>query len=111
MFRQSRRFVLASVVLALTARFCFADAYDPPTHYYDTAIDTGFALRSDLHSIITAGYVGRSYGDYRYNMATKDVDGTLKTSIDQDPNNPNNILLIYNRASITGVWDAGATWN
>jgi endonuclease I len=86
--------------------------YNPPTNYYNPALGTGLTLRSNLHTIISTGFVGRSYGDSRWNMATVDSDGvTKKTSIDQDPNNPNNIILIYNNASIPGTWDAGATWN
>lgn len=86
-------------------------AYAPPTTYYSTATGTGLTLRTNLHNIISANFTMRSYGDSRYAMATKDVNGTFKVSIDQDPNNPNNIILIYNHASIPGTWDAGATWN
>ena len=55
----------------------------------------------------------RTYGDSRYDMATQDSNGTAKTSIVQDPNNPNNIILIYNDLSRSGVWAAGVTgtWN
>lgn len=30
---------------------------------------------------------------------------------DADPNNSNNIILIYNRASVSSAWDSGSTWN
>src|SRR5207245_1967786 len=30
---------------------------------------------------------------------------------DIDPNNSSNVLLVYNRASVNGQWDAGVTWN
>ena len=30
---------------------------------------------------------------------------------DEDPNNPNNIILVYNRDSVLSTWDGGATWN
>ena len=42
-----------------------------------------------------------SYGEARYYL-----DDT-----DEDPNNPNNILTIYTRDSVSEVWDLGATWN
>jgi hypothetical protein len=29
--------------------------------------------------------------------------------LDADPNNSNNILLVYNRASISGQWDGGSS--
>src|SRR5437867_4093323 len=64
-------------VLGLGTRAALADyeapnpAYAPPTNYYYTATGTGIDLRTNLHTIITAGFVGRSYGDSRYSMATK----------------------------------------
>jgi endonuclease I len=121
---QIRRFLIAWVVLTCTARLCnaaqcdIANPCDPPTHYYDGATDTtgaadpGFKIRSNLHAIISANFTGRSYGDSRYNMGTFEFDTiTPKISIDGDPNDPSKILLAYNRSSIPGKWDSGATWN
>ena len=48
---------------------------------------------------MSTGFTGRSYGDLR------NADAVL----DQDPNNSNNILLIYNRASVPSTWDSGVT--
>lgn len=76
-------------------------AYEPPVGYYSAATGTGSTLRMNLHNVISADYHGISYGDARYALAITD----------QDPNNPNNILLVYNRASVPGVWDVGVTWN
>jgi endonuclease I len=76
-------------------------AYNPPVGYYNGATGTGTTLRTTLHNIITAGFNSISYGDARFALAITD----------QDPNNPSNILLVYNRASVSGTWDAGATWN
>jgi endonuclease I len=42
-----------------------------------------------------------TYGNARY--AIDDYD--------QDPNNPNNVLLVYSQNSVSGVWDDGLTWN
>src|SRR6266513_1812986 len=86
-------------------------AYAPPTNYYNSAAGTGATLHLNLHNIISAGVTSRSYGDSRYSMATEFSNGTAKPSTDQDPANASHILLVYNRASIVGAWDAGVTWN
>ena len=28
-----------------------------------------------------------------------------------DPTNPNKIILVYSRTSVSSTWDAGSTWN
>jgi endonuclease I len=76
-------------------------AYASPVGYYNGATGTGTTLRTNLHNIITSGFNSISYGDARYALAITD----------QDPNNSSDILLVYNRASVSGTWDAGATWN
>jgi endonuclease I len=50
---------------------------------------------------MSAGHIQRTYGDFR----------VMSRYVDQDPNNPSNILLVYNGASVSGLWDSGATWN
>jgi hypothetical protein len=50
---------------------------------------------------MSSGFIGRSYGDFRYSSAV----------IDADPNHAGNILLLYNRASVSAAWDGGVTWN
>ena len=76
--------------------------YQPPATYYSSAAGlTGSALQSQLRTIMSTGFVGRSYGDLRY------ADAVL----DADPNHPGNILLIYNRASVSATWDSGTTWS
>ena len=60
----------------------------------------GEDLMTALRLIIQEAFVPQSYGDARYAL----------DYIDADPNNSNNILLIYNRESISNVWD-GTTWN
>jgi endonuclease I len=40
--------------------------------------------------------------------------GNARTAIpqfDQDPNNSNNVILVYSQTSVTGLWDDGVTWN
>ncbi len=98
------RLVFAIAIIGALAADSFADDfnYDPPTNYYNSAAGlTGTALKTQLGAIMTTGFVGRSYGDARY------ADAVL----DADPNHAGNILLIYNRASVSATWDAGITWN
>lgn len=69
--------------------------------YYDGIENlSGQLLVEELRSIISV-YKPRSYD------AARDI---LQES-DEDPNNPNNIILIYNRASVISTWDGGKTWN
>ncbi len=42
-----------------------------------------------------------SYGDARY----------ILDETDRDPNNPNNLILVYRQTSVSHVWDSGSTWN
>ncbi|WP_442484970.1 endonuclease I family protein [Aeoliella sp. SH292] len=76
-------------------------SYSPPASYYNLATGSGATLKSQLTSAMSAGHVQRNYGDLRYSAAITD----------RDPNNSNNILLVYNRASVPATWDNGSTWN
>jgi len=80
-----------------------AGPYDPPADYYNSATGTGVTLKNQLQSIMTNGQIQRTYGDFRYSAAITDAD----------PNVPGNILLVYNRASVSGVWNLGGQlpWN
>ncbi len=78
-----------------------ADALDPPTTYYNTATGTGNTLKSQLYTTISTGFVGRNYGDARYSFAITD----------KDPAAAGKIVLAYNRASVSGTWDSGVTFN
>ena len=70
--------------------------------YYKSAEGlTGNALFLELRDIINTGFVGVSYGDARY----------ILDESDQDPNNPNNVILVYLGTSVSGAWDNGITWN
>jgi endonuclease I len=105
--RESLPVRLAALILLLLCAPALADyeapnpAYDAPASYYNGAAGTGTTLRSNLHDIITAGFTGISYGDSRF----------ILDDLDRDPNNPNNVILVYNRASVNGAWDVGITWN
>src|SRR4051794_37963774 len=88
----------ASLVGGPVAR---ADQYDPTAAYYSTATGTGATLKNQLHTIVSTGVNQHSYDDNR-------IAGGLT---DADPNNPNNLILVYNGASVPKVWDNGVTWN
>ncbi|WP_197530456.1 endonuclease [Bythopirellula polymerisocia] len=93
--------MLCILFLSLSPQ-AIAAPYDPPTTYYNSATGTGATLKTQLRSIIST-MDGVSYGDARYSAPYTDTD----------PNNANNILLIYNRASVTGTWTTSPTliWN
>ena len=71
------------------------------SEYYNNAEGLeGEALELALRTIIS-NYTYYSYDDARY----------ILDETDADPNNPGNVILVYTRDSVSGVWDAGATWN
>lgn len=83
-------------------------AYEPPNPiyaapgtYYNAATGTGPTLKANLKTIISTGFIARTYEDSKY------ADSLL----DQDPANPSNILTVYSRTSVSGLWDAGSTWD
>jgi endonuclease I len=94
---------------ALLARCARADAFDPPVGYYSTATGGGATLKQQLHEIID-DHTWVSYDSARANLQVTD----------EDPNDPNRMLLAYNRASldVSAInpggpipgWDLGASW-
>ncbi|HEX8875638.1 MAG TPA: endonuclease [Phycisphaerales bacterium] len=78
-----------------------ADAYDPPAGYYNAATGTGTTLKANLRTLLGVGFISRSYGDARFALPVTD----------RDPNNPSNVILVYNAQSVPSTWDSGATWN
>lgn len=100
MQRKLLPFLLVAFVLPA---FAWADDvdYNPPPTYYSSATGTGSTLKSQLTSIMSSGQIQRSYGDFHYSAVIHDAD----------PAYPGNILLAYNRASVSGSWDSGVTWN
>ena len=93
--------LLALPMLSAPSLDAWAGPYDPPATYYSSATGTGSTLKSQLTTIMSTGHIQRSYGDFRYSAAITD----------RDPNNPNNILLVYDRRSVSATWDSGITWN
>lgn len=93
--------IVLSLALAGLAPTVAAGPYDAPAGYYDSATGTGNTLKSQLQTIMSTGHIQRTYGNFRDSAAITD----------RDPNNPNNIILVYNGASVPADWDQGNTWN
>jgi len=71
------------------------------TDYYSSINGlTGNELKNALHQIIS-NMTSKSYDDAR----------DILQDSDEDPLNPDNIILVYNRASIKSTWDGGNSWN
>jgi len=112
--RQYCPWAAVSRVICLTACCAIIDttshaaSWDPPAGYYVSATGTGTTLKSQLHNVIDS-HSFFSYNDMR----------TLLQVTDGDPNDPDNIVLIYDRTSldVSGIgssipgWDSGASWN
>lgn len=90
-----------SVFALLVASQCYAGPYDAPASYYSSATGTGSTLKNQLNNIMSSGHIQRSYGNFR----------DMAVIIDADPNQPGNIILVYDRDSVDGDWDSGSTWN
>lgn len=99
MFHTSTSIALLAVCVGSVAA---GDGYSPPASYYAGVVYDGTpeSLRNSLNSIIR-GHTVRSYNAARQALAITDAD----------PDNPSNVLLVYNGASVSGVWDSGITWN
>ena len=87
-----------------------ADDFDPPANYYATATGTGGTLKQQLNDIID-GHTVISY----------DAARSVLQVTDEDPADPNRMILVYNRISLNVAainpggsipgWDSAATWN
>lgn len=77
-------------------------SYDSEYTGYYASISgvTDTYLKSALRTLITQMTL-KNYGEARY----------ILNISDRDPNNANNVILVYNRASVSGTWDAGITWS
>lgn len=82
-------------------------AYYTDTYDYSSLISlTNDALFGRLNTLMETTCKhkkgsGYDYDDLRYEYV----------NVDRDLNNPGQIILYYNGATHTGVWDAGKTWN
>jgi len=95
-----RVFLVLGVVAAAAAGTA-GDEFDPPSGYYAGATGTGATLKSQLRTAMTIGHIQRNYGQFRSSARIHDAD----------PDNPGNILTVYDRVSVSGQWDSGVTWN
>jgi len=109
------KYLCAYLSALALAGVAVADAYDAPVGYYNSASGTGATLKTQLGTLMTFGPDGvmdpspfggddhrlRTYGDFR----------NASKLFDADPAIPGNILLVYNRATNSGTWDSGSTWN
>lgn len=79
---------------------------DPPAGYYQTALNkSGFALRDALHNIINDHTV------IPYSSSSFDTSDALRL-LDQDPQNPANVFLIYvQRSQPTNTFGQNTGWN
>ncbi|MGE4571547.1 MAG: endonuclease [Candidatus Izemoplasmatales bacterium] len=69
--------------------------------YYESVIGlSGDDLLYELNSILNEGFKQLSYDDAKW---------VLEES-DRDPNNPNNVILVYTRESVQGQWNY-PNWN
>lgn len=104
--------LLAASAVVAFSRSSFAQS-EPPIHYYDAAIGkTGSALKSALQNIINDHTV------IPYTSTGTDTWAALKI-LDQDPLNPNNVVVIYSDFSVpkseqyngnSGTWDREHLW-
>lgn len=92
------QFILFVFIGFLPGTSLYSDQYDAPSGYYDSAEDlTGDTLKSALHDIIDS-HVVISYNNLR----------TAFRELDKDPNNENNVILIYSGTSVSGL---SSSWN
>lgn len=83
------------------------NAYSQDSAYYHTAFNSaGDTLKENLHNIIDG------HTTYPYSSSSTDVWDMLKQT-DKDPNNPNNVILIYSNRSVNAAqeFNNGAGWN
>lgn len=92
-----KKFLVESVIYILNDY-----AFEIDMAYYEDAINLkGQNLKAALNNILHDGFINLLYGDARY----------ILDEADQDPNNPNNLILVYLGTSVDSSWDGGATWN
>ncbi len=76
--------------------------FESTNSYYSKANGlNGEQLKLSLREIISIVTKEETYGDLRYDIPKTDTD----------PNNPNNIILLYTGKSVSSKWDGGSTWN
>lgn len=93
MLRKRQFFTFSSVILFCSFQILVAQI---PDGYYDTAVNYGGTdLKLRLNQIID------NHIEFPYTSSETDVWDILKET-DKDPNNPNNVILIYSGVSMDG---------
>src|SRR5687768_16605338 len=108
--RPAARTAAVYLLLTLIVASARAQSFDPPTNYYSTATGSGATLKQQLNDIID-GHTIISY----------DAARSALQVTDEDPADPNRMILVYNRISLNVAtinpggpipgWDNAATWN
>ncbi len=89
---------LISSDITLYALWTYDGVY---TDYYASLSGvTDSQLKFELRTLISVMNL-KTYDDAKY----------ILDDADRDPNNASNLILVYNRASVSGAWDGGTTWN
>jgi endonuclease I len=124
LIRQRRSTLALFFAAALVCRFALADAYDPPSDYYDYATgNTGTILKQRLRATIDP-VDDAAIPNTAEVLETPQSYDAARSSLqvtDAAPGMPGYMLSVYDRTPIhvaainpTGSppgWDAGATWN
>ncbi len=103
----SRLYHLKALFLILLSLSFFFELNAQDSVYYQTAFNSsGDSLKSLLHNII------KDHTEYTYTSSSTDVWDILKET-DRDPNNPNNVILIYSNRSVDAAqeYNSGSGWS
>jgi len=90
--------------ITITVSEAYSSSVDLAIFYQSTTSLTGESLFLELRSIVQTGMIKISYGDARY----------ILDETDEDPLVPGNVLTIYDRQSVSGVWtgtNSSTTYN
>jgi hypothetical protein len=77
-----------SILFLLLVSIGFAQ---PPAGYYNSATGTGYTLKTQLHTIISNGYIDQTYAGLYNTYLTSDIDKYYE--------NDGTILDMYSRES------------
>jgi endonuclease I len=101
----------SSIVTTITSSFSSQVSTSQPVYegYYQSiqGVSDGQlkpTLSSLLRNILSSSNLLPSnvtYGNARYDIP----------KYDQDPNNPNNVILVYSQTSVSSAWNPNSTWN
>jgi len=96
-------FIIFDRYMVQTTVYVLEDyAFEINMEYYMAAINLdGDVLKVTLNNIINENFEGKLYGDAR----------DILQESDEDPNNPDNVMLVYTGYSVDSTWDSGVTWN